>query len=86
MKGYKGFDKDLKCQELPSTGKSKQDLATHGGTVKLCPTADEAKRGIGGFHFCEHPLDTWNYYKPLNGSRYADVEGDGVSDTRDGWR
>jgi len=33
-----------------------------------------------GLHFCEHPLDTWSYYNPNDGSHYAEVEADGVSD------
>ncbi len=68
MKGFKGFDKDLKCRGFQyETGKT----FTHPGEISLCNS---------GFHFCEHPLDTWNYYKPLDGSRFAAVEADGVSD------
>ncbi len=66
MKGYKGFDKDLKCRGMQyAIGETK----THNGTVSLCNQ---------GLHFCEHPLDTWSYYKPGDGSRYAVVEADGV--------
>jgi hypothetical protein len=68
MKGFKGFDKDLKCRGMQySIG----ETAKHSGTINLCNS---------GLHFCEHPLDTWSYYKPLDGSRYAEVEADGVSD------
>jgi hypothetical protein len=70
MKGFKGFDKDLKCRDLQyEVGKT----FTHKGTVSLCNK---------GLHFCEHPLDTWSYYKPLDGSRYGEVEADGVSDSK----
>jgi hypothetical protein len=70
MNGYKGFDKDLKCRGLQyEVGKT----AICDGTVTLC------NRGL---HFCEHPLDTWTYYAPLNGSRYAEVKADGVSDEK----
>jgi hypothetical protein len=68
VNGFKGFDKNLQCRGMQyELGKT----ATCDGTLSLC------SRGI---HFCEHPLDTWTYYKPLDGSRYAEVEADGVSD------
>src|SRR6266567_517646 len=68
VNGYKGFDKDLKCRGMQyEVGKT----ATYNGTVSLCNS---------GLHFCEHPLDTWTYYKPQDGSRYAVVEADGVAD------
>jgi hypothetical protein len=35
-------------------------------------------------HFCEHPLDVLSYYKPNDGSIYAEVSGDNVSDKTDG--
>ena len=55
--------------------RSRQDAnPQHQDTVRLCNQ---------GLHFCEHPLETWNYYRPLDGSRYAEVEGDGVSDKSD---
>ena len=67
VKGYKGFDKDLKCRGYQyEVGKT----FTHDGTVSLC---------YSGLHFCEHPLDTWTYYK-ANGSRFAEVQAEGVSD------
>jgi hypothetical protein len=76
MKGYKGFNSKLQCTP---NGKAFQyevgKTATVDGTVALCNH---------GLHFCEHPLDTWNYYGPLNGSRYAEVEAEGVSDKTDG--
>jgi hypothetical protein len=76
MKGYKGFNDQLQCSP---NGKPFQyevgQTYTHQGTISLC------KQGL---HFVEHPLDTWTYYKPLDGSRFALVEAEGVSDeTRD---
>ena len=66
MKGFKGFDKNLKCRdEQYVVGETK----TFSGTPVLCSK---------GLHFCEHPLDTWTYYKPNDKSRYAQVEAEGV--------
>ena len=73
--GYKGFDKDLKCQGKKYTvGKTFK----HVGTVKLCSS---------GLHFVENPMDMFNYYPLLYTdktglvrSRYATVEASGVSD------
>ncbi len=68
MKGFKGFDKDLKCRGFQyAIG----ETTTHYGTVSLCNS---------GLHFCESPLDTFTFYKP-GSSRYAEVEADGVSDS-----
>ena len=69
MKAYKGFDKDLKCRGFQyEVGKEyREDKA------ELCST---------GFHACENPLDTFNYYKPNNGSRYCEVELDEVREER----
>ena len=68
--GFKGFDADFKCQNFQyEVGKTYQ----HKGDVKLCPTANEANRGIGGFHFCEFPLAVWDYYPPID-SRFAAIE------------
>ena len=76
MKGYKGFNDKLQCSP---NGKPFQyevgKTYTHRGTISLCNQ---------GLHFVEHPLGAWSYYKPLDGSRFALVEADGVSDeTRD---
>ena len=70
MKGYKGFDKDLKCKDFQfKVGETYE----HDGEVKLC-----AK----GFHFCESPLDVLGYYGPVD-SKFAQVEGRDVSDERE---
>ena len=69
MKGYKGFDKDLKC---------------HGGyqyKIGRTETTDKAELCKTGFHACEHPLDCLNYYGPGE-SRYCDVDLDDVTDER----
>ena len=70
MKGYKGFDKDLKCRDLQyEIGKE----AAVDGDIELC------KRGI---HFCENPHDIFSYYAPGKNNRFAIVEAEGVSDER----
>lgn len=67
MKGYKGFDKDLKC---------------YGGyqyEIGRTETTDKAELCEAGFHACEHPLDCLNYYEPGE-SHYCDVDLDDVTD------
>jgi len=66
MKGFKGFDKDLKCRGMQYTI---GETVTHNGDISLCNS---------GLHFVEHPLDTLSYYKPTE-SRFAEVEAEGVS-------
>ena len=71
MIGYKGFDKDLKCRDFQyEVGKEYE----HDGEVKLCES---------GFHFCENPQGVFGHYSPGNGSRFAIVEADEVSDERE---
>ena len=71
IQGYKGFDKNLKCREFQfAIGSTfKQD-----GKIKACEN---------GFHFCENPLDIFDYYPPAN-SRYCAVEGSGELDKGNG--
>lgn len=72
MKGYKGFDKDLKCKDLQyEVGKE----AAVDGDIELC------KRGL---HFCENPHDVFLYYPPNINNRFAVVEADDVSNERNG--
>ena len=68
MKGFKGFDKDLKCRGFQYTV---GETTTHDGTVSLCDS---------GLHFFKSPLSTFTFYKPGD-SRYAEVEADGVSNS-----
>ena len=72
IKGYKGFDKNLKCRDFQyEVGKEYQT-----DEVKICEK---------GFHFCENPIDVFKYYPPAdyNGelNRFAEVEGSGNIDT-----
>ena len=71
MRGYKGFNDKLQC--VPN-GKAFQyevgQTYTHNGPTALCSK---------GFHFCEHPMDTWSYYAPFADNRYAEIEADEVS-------
>ena len=67
IRGFKGFDKDLKCRGTQyEIGKDYEQE----GIVKCCER---------GFHFCENPFDVFRYYSPSY-SRYCEVEGDGNSD------
>ena len=68
MKMYKGFDKDFRCRGMQFVvGKTYEE-----SIARLCDS---------GFHACEHPLDVFRYYAPA-GSRFAEVELDGVTDEK----
>lgn len=70
MKGYKGFDKDLKCRGFQfAVGKTYEE-----------PEASICNRG---FHFCEHPLNVFDYYPPAT-SRFCEVASDCVSEETHG--
>jgi hypothetical protein len=71
MKAYKGFDKNLQCRGLQYEIGGTQEV----DKVKLCNQ---------GLHACEAPLDVFSYYAPGEGSRYCEVEMEGVSDERGG--
>jgi len=62
--GFKGFNQDLTCRDFPFE-LNKEYI--HEGQVKACNS---------GFHFCENPLDIFNYYPPGK-SRFAEVTGKG---------
>lgn len=67
MKGFKGFNKDLQCRGFQyEVGKEYEQK----GKISCCEN---------GFHFCENPMDVFNYYPPAD-SRYCEVEGDGEID------
>ena len=71
IKGFKGFDKNLKCRNYQyEIGKDFEE----NGDIKACNK---------GFHFCENPADVFSYYPPSdNGdlNRYCEVEGSGRTD------
>ena len=67
IRGFKGFDKDLKCRGFQYEVGKTYDLK---GEVECC------KRG---FHFCENPLEVFDYYQPCM-SRFCQVEGGGSVD------
>ena len=67
IKGYKGFDKDLKCRDYQY---EVEKTFEHEGNVACCHS---------GFHFCENPFDVFEYYPPSD-SRYCLVEGSGKMD------
>ena len=71
MKGYKGFDKDLKCKnyqyEVGMTYRMHDD-------IKVC------KRG---YHFCKELIDVMDYYNSHDGNRFCEVEALGKIKTDD---
>ena len=69
IKGFKGFDKDMKCQGFQyEPGKEFK----HEGEVGLCQS---------GFHFCESPLDVLDFYPLLDDkcepNVFAEIEASG---------
>lgn len=71
---YKGFDKDLKCREFQyEIGKEYEC-----GYICMC---------THGFHACENPMDTIDYYKMHNSrfckvKQYGDIQKGHVADTK----
>ena len=70
IKGFKGFDKDLKCRD-------KQYAI--GETF----TEDDTKLCEYGMHFCVNPHDIFGYYEAGNNNRFCEVEASDVSDERE---
>ena len=69
VKGYKGFDKNLKCRDFQyEIGKEYETER-----AELCKE---------GFHFCENPHDVLSYYSAGEGNRFAVVEASEVSDEK----
>ena len=72
IKGYKGFDKDLKCRGFQyEVGKEY--------------STDKAVACETGFQYCENPMDVLGFYAPCdntgNLNRFCEVEGSGDFDT-----
>ena len=70
IKGYKGFKKDLTCNNFQF---KENETFKHEGEVMLCSS---------GFHFCTNPLDVLNYYD-LTESEFAEVESETVDAKND---
>ena len=65
MKGYKGFDKDLRCRGFQyEIGKTYECE----GKITLCEN---------GFHFCEDPKQIRDHYGDLTVCRYCEIEASG---------
>ena len=70
IKGFKGFDKDLKCRDKQyAIGETFTEEKT-----KLCDY---------GLHFCENPHDIFKYYEAGSNNRFCEVEASEVSDERE---
>ena len=70
MKGFKGFDKDMKCRGFQyEVGK----IYEHDGKLSVCNN---------GFHFCEKAVDCFNYYSFNSNNKVAEIiaHGDVVTD------
>lgn len=69
MKGYKGFDQNLRCRGFQyKVGETvEEDLFPHCGRM--------------GLHFCEGLRSVFIYYGPARLSRYAEVEAVGTIDS-----
>ena len=62
MKGYKAFDKDLKCRGIQFIV---GNIYFHDGTIKPCES---------DFHFCAQLKDIYNYYPKNYDTRICEVE------------
>jgi len=67
IKGVKAFEKGLKCKGFQF---EENKEFVHKGELKICKS---------GFHFCENPLDTLDYYDLCN-SDFAEVEAIGETE------
>ena len=64
MKAYKGFDKNLQCRGFQyEVGKEYE--------------TDRAELCEAGFHACESPFKVWDFYPPIDGNRFCEVEQSG---------
>lgn len=67
IKGFKGFEKDMTCRGY----QFKEGESYHeDGPVKACER---------GFHFCENPIDIFQYYNPSE-TIFHEVDGSGKID------
>ena len=65
MKGYKGFDKDLKCRGFQyEVGKTYEAQ----GEIALCEN---------GFHFCKEAKNIQEYYGNICSNRYCEIKASG---------
>ena len=71
MKGFKAFDKDLKCRGLQYT---------IGGEMSFDGKPIPCEQG---FHFCRTIADTYRYYPPMDDTRICEVEAIGDTETDD---
>ena len=62
MKGYKAFDKNLKCRDFQFQIGKTYELNE---SIVLCQS---------GFHFCENPFDVYNYYPKESHTRICEIE------------
>ena len=65
--GFKGFNKDMTCRDFQYE---------EGKTYKMKEKPEICEKG---FHFCEYPLDCFNYYEPAE-SVFHKVEATGKTD------
>ena len=71
--GYKGFDKDWSGRGF-KYGEPKGQTFTTDEQISLCNF---------GFHACEHPLDIWRYYPPIDDNKAASVDLLGVNEQKE---
>ena len=64
MKGFKGFDKNMRCLNVQYV---------EGKTYEV----NEAVLCEIGFHFCENPLDVFNYYPNCAGNIFCEIVAEG---------
>ena len=64
-KGFKGFNKDLTCRNFQFSENA--EFSQDGDPVPC----------KNGFHYCENPLDVFNYYPPNGDNVYTTVEARG---------
>ena len=70
MKGYKGFDKDLKCKRKQFAVGEEFSVGEFDGALDIY---HDNKNNL---NFCKYPLEVFNYYQPTT-SRFAEVEATG---------